>query len=79
MAAPRGVGRFCELYQNWRQRLDVVLRQEHAAGEKRFVDFTSNTIVDALVHRVLSLLKQVRKELSDQRSAKGNADVSARQ
>ena len=23
---------FCELYQNWRQRLDVALRQEHQAG-----------------------------------------------
>jgi hypothetical protein len=33
-AHPEGYGysRFCELYQNWRQRLDVVLRQEHQAG-----------------------------------------------
>jgi transposase len=26
--------RFCELYQRWRSKLDVVLRQEHKAGEK---------------------------------------------
>ena len=26
--------RFCELYQKWRRRLDVVLRQEHPAGEQ---------------------------------------------
>jgi transposase len=31
--------RFCELYQQWRQQLDVVLRQEHKAGEKLFVDY----------------------------------------
>jgi transposase len=36
--------RFCELYQQWRQRLDVVLRQEHAAGEKLFVDYAGATI-----------------------------------
>jgi transposase len=45
-AHPEGYGysRFCELYQNWRQRLDVVLRQEHQAGEKLFVDFAGATI-----------------------------------
>src|ERR1022692_650707 len=31
--------RFCELYQRWRSKLDVVLRQEHKAGEKMFVDW----------------------------------------
>jgi transposase len=36
--------RFCELYQRWCQRLDVVLRQEHPAGEKLFVDFAGATI-----------------------------------
>jgi transposase len=30
--------RFCELYQRWRRKQDVVLRQEHKAGEKLFVD-----------------------------------------
>ncbi len=36
--------RFCELYQQWRQQLDVVLRQEHQAGEKLFVDYAGATI-----------------------------------
>jgi transposase len=36
--------RFCELYQRWRSTLDVVLRQEHKAGEKMFVDWTGATI-----------------------------------
>ena len=36
--------RFCELYQRWRQQLDVVLRQDHAPGEKLFVDYAGATI-----------------------------------
>ena len=36
--------RFCELYQRWRKTLDVVLRQEHIAGEKMFVDYAGATI-----------------------------------
>ena len=36
--------RFCELYQRWRKRQEVVMRQEHRAGEKLFVDYTGDTI-----------------------------------
>ena len=36
--------RFCELYRRWRQQLDVVLRQEHQAGEKLFVDYAGDQI-----------------------------------
>ena len=36
--------RFCERYQRWRPKLDVVLRQEHKAGEKMFVDWAGATI-----------------------------------
>jgi len=36
--------RFCELYQRWRRKQDVVLRQEHKAGEKLFVDWAGDTI-----------------------------------
>jgi len=36
--------RFCELYQHWSRRQDVVLRQEHRAGEKMFVDWAGDTI-----------------------------------
>jgi transposase len=39
-----GYSRFCELYQQWRQQLDVVLRQEHKAGEKLFVDYAGATV-----------------------------------
>ena len=30
--------RFCELYQRWRRKQDVVLRQQHRPGERMFVD-----------------------------------------
>ena len=36
--------RFCELYQYWRKKRDVVLRHEHRAGEKIFVDYAGDTI-----------------------------------
>ncbi len=39
-----GYSRFCELYRRWRRRLDVVLRQEHKAGEKLFVGYAGDTI-----------------------------------
>jgi transposase len=44
-----GYSRFCDLYREWRGQLDVVMRQEHAAGEKLFVDFAGMTmeVVDA--------------------------------
>lgn len=34
----------CDRYQHWRRHLDVVLRQEHKAGEKMFVDWAGATI-----------------------------------
>ena len=39
-----GYSRFCELYQRWRRKLDIVMRQEHKAGEKAFVDWAGATI-----------------------------------
>ena len=36
--------RFCELYQRWRRKQEVVLRQEHRAGEKLFVDYAGDII-----------------------------------
>jgi transposase len=36
--------RFCELYQRWRRYQEVVLRQEHRAGEKLFVDYAGATV-----------------------------------
>lgn len=39
-----GYSRFCDLYRRWLKKLDVVLRQEHRAGEKMFVDYAGSTI-----------------------------------
>jgi transposase len=36
--------RFCELYHEWGRKLDVVLRHEHRAGEKMFVDYAGTKI-----------------------------------
>jgi transposase len=42
--SPYSYTRLCELYHNWRRKLDVVLRQDHRAGEKMFVDWAGTTI-----------------------------------
>jgi transposase len=43
---PEGLqySQFCQLYRHWRGGLDRVLRQEHRAGEKVFVDFAGQTV-----------------------------------
>lgn len=35
---------FCERFRQWKGTLDLVLRQEHRAGEKVFVDFAGQTV-----------------------------------
>jgi transposase len=39
-----GYSRFCDLYRRWQETQDVVLRQEHRAGEKLFVDWAGAKI-----------------------------------
>lgn len=39
-----GYSRYCGLYRTWLKRQDVVLRHEHRAGEKLFVDYAGDTI-----------------------------------
>jgi transposase len=39
-----GYSQFCQRYRDWRRRRDVVMRQDHKAGEKMFVDFPGLTI-----------------------------------
>jgi transposase len=36
--------RSCELYERWRRKQGVVLRQEHRAGGKLFVDWAETTM-----------------------------------
>jgi transposase len=35
---------FCDHYRHWRGKLDVVMRQDHRAGEKLFVDYAGQTV-----------------------------------
>ena len=39
-----GYTQFCRHYRSWQGRLDLVMRQEHRAGEKLFVDFAGLTL-----------------------------------
>ena len=36
---------FCELYREWAKTIDVVMRQEHRAGEKLFSDFAGSKLL----------------------------------
>jgi transposase len=55
-AHPEGYqySQFCELYRRWRGRLDYVMRQEHRAGEKLFVDYCDGlSFVKALTGEII--------------------------
>ncbi|MEN8197509.1 MAG: IS21 family transposase, partial [Pseudomonadota bacterium] len=39
-----GYSRFCDLYRDWRGRLNPTMRQAHVAGEKMFVDYAGATL-----------------------------------
>jgi len=45
-AYPDGLqySQFCERYRRWHEKLDVVLRQSHRAGEQMQVDFAGQTV-----------------------------------
>jgi transposase len=36
--------RYCDLYRAWRGRQDLVMRQDHKAGERLFVDYAGQTL-----------------------------------
>ena len=50
--------RFCDLYKQWRGRVDVVMRQNYRAGEKVFVDYAGPTfeVVDRSTGEVLEVM-----------------------
>jgi len=49
-----GYSRFCDLYRDWRSRLNPTMRQTHVAGEKLFVDYAGATmeVIDGLTGEV---------------------------
>jgi transposase len=45
---------FCEHYRRWRGKLDYVMRQEHRAGEKLFIDYCDGlAFVDSLTGELI--------------------------
>ena len=54
--------RFCQLYREWAGKIDLVMRQEHRAGEKVYVDYSGQTlpIRYQLLHRTASALLTAR-------------------
>jgi transposase len=45
---------FCDLYHRWRGKLDYVMRQEHRAGEKVFIDYSDSlSFVDPLTGEII--------------------------
>lgn len=36
--------RFCELYREWANKIDIAMRQEHRAGDKTYVDHAGPTV-----------------------------------
>lgn len=43
-AYPYSYQQFCRLYGRWVRKLNLVMRQEHKAGEKLFVDYAGHTV-----------------------------------
>jgi len=37
---PYQYSQFCDLYQDWKSKLDMPMRQTHLAGEKAFIDYS---------------------------------------
>ena len=49
---------FCARYREWAAKVDVVMRQEHRAGEKMFVDYAGHTV--AVVNRDTGELREAQ-------------------
>jgi len=41
---------FCQEYRKWTGKLDLVMRQEHRAGEKMFLDYAGQTVPVVFPH-----------------------------
>ncbi len=49
---------FCEHYRLWTAKVDVVMRQEHRAGEKLFVDYAGQTV--PVIDRLTGEIRQTQ-------------------
>lgn len=53
-----GYSWFCQHYQDWAGKLDVVMRQTHRAGEKLFIDYAGQTV--GIIDRTTGELRQAQ-------------------
>jgi len=49
---------FCELYRRWQRGIDLVMRQEHRAGEKMFIDYAGQTV--AVIERATGVITEAQ-------------------
>lgn len=49
---------FCERYRAWQGQLDVIMRQDHRAGEKLFVDYAGQTV--PVVNRITGEIREAQ-------------------
>ncbi len=58
---PYSYGQFCGLYRDWKRKLNLVMRQEHKAGEKLFVDWSGKTapVIDPATGEVKEVTRDV--------------------
>jgi transposase len=49
---------FCDHYRTWQGKLDVVMRQDHRAGEKLFVDYAGQTV--PIIDRATGEIREVQ-------------------
>lgn len=49
---------FCQQYEQWHGTIDLVMRQEHRAGEKLFVDYAGSTV--AIVDQTTGEVRQAQ-------------------
>ncbi len=49
--------RYCDLYRGWAMKLPVTMRQDHAAGDKLFVDYAGDTVT-VIVDRLSGKTRQ---------------------
>ena len=52
---------FCEHYRAWQGKLDMVMRQDHRAGEKLFVDYAGQTVpvIDRVMSKVARRISEI--------------------
>ena len=65
---------FCEHYRAWRGKLDMVMRQDHRAGEKLFVDYAGQTV--PIIDRTTGEIHEAQVFVAVMGASNGGSDSS---